>query len=157
MRIRNRRDFVSGVLFMVVGTGFALISRGYHLGTAKAIGPGYFPFLLGSVLAVLGLVVTLKSLSAKIPETPLKAWHWRPVAWISLSIVVFALALPKLGLLVTIALMAGAAFFASDEGRSRRETVLVILILVAFAYFVFVKGLLLQFPVLPIFLKAGGG
>jgi hypothetical protein len=156
MRIRNRRDFVAGALFMLLGIGFALISKGYNLGTAKEIGPGYFPFLLGSVLVALGLVVALKSMSARTPETPLKTWRWRPVAWISVSIGVFALALPKLGLLVTIALMAGTAFFASDEKRSRRETVLLIIVLMAFAYFVFVKGLLLQFPVWPVFLKAGG-
>jgi hypothetical protein len=157
MRIRNKRDFVSGALFVLFGIGFASISRGYNLGTAKTIGPGYFPFLLGSVLAGLGLVVALKSLSPNTPETPLKSWHWRPVAWISASIMVFALALPKLGLLLTIALMAGMAFFACDEKRSGRETGLLIIVLMAFAYFVFVKGLLLQFQVWPVFLKAGGG
>jgi hypothetical protein len=155
MRIRNRRDFVAGALFTLLGTGFAWISRGYDLGTAKAVGPGYFPFLLGSVLAALGLVVALKSLSAKTPETRLKPWRWRPIVWISVSIVAFALGLAKLGLLVTIALTVGTAFFASDEYRSRRETVLVIIVLMTFAYFVFVKGLLLQFQVLPVFLKAG--
>jgi len=157
MRIRNKRDFVSGALFVLFGIGFASISMGYNLGTAKAIGPGYFPFVLGSVLGGLGLVVALRSVSVKTQETPLKSWHWRPVAWISASIMVFALALPKLGLLLAIALMAGMAFFACDEKRSGRETGFLIIVLMAFAYFVFVKGLLLQFQVWPVFLKAGGG
>jgi len=140
---------------MLVGIGFASISRSYDLGTAKEIGPGYFPFMIGSILAVLGLVVALKSVSGRTEAVPLKTWSWRSVSWISVSILVFALALPKLGLLAAIALMSGAALFASDEKRSRAETGILIVVMMAFAYIVFVKGLRLQFPVLPVFPKLG--
>ncbi len=63
MQLRNPKDFWSGVMFAAIGFAFAIIVKVYEypMGTASRMGPGYFPFVLGNALGVLGLVILLKS------------------------------------------------------------------------------------------------
>ena len=49
--IKNPRDFWAGVMFLVVGGLFAGIAFTYKLGTAARMGPGYFPLMLGILMA----------------------------------------------------------------------------------------------------------
>ncbi len=149
MRIRNQRDFFSGLLFMAIGLCFASMSWSYKLGTAREIGPGYFPFVLGSLLAVLGLVVSVRSISTRTAVVSMGEWQWRPISLISLSILIFALALPRLGLMASIALMTVISAVASEEKRTFKEMLILAVALMAFAYLVFVKGLRLPFLVWP--------
>ena len=53
MPIRNSRDFWSGVLFTLLGTGALAMGSKYALGTAARMGPGYFPRILGILLIAL--------------------------------------------------------------------------------------------------------
>ena len=55
MNIRAPKDFWSGIMFLAFAAVALLAARGYSLGTAGRMGPGYFPMLLGGVLGVLGL------------------------------------------------------------------------------------------------------
>ena len=43
------------MLFVAIGIAFMVLARQYRLGTAARMGPGFFPTLLGGLLAVLGL------------------------------------------------------------------------------------------------------
>jgi len=54
MKLRNHQDFWSGTMFIALGLLFVGLSRQYQLGTAAKMGPGYFPTVLGGLLAVLG-------------------------------------------------------------------------------------------------------
>jgi len=69
MKLRNKQDFWSGVMFAIIGSGFAWKADSYQMGTAARMGPGYFPYWLGVCLAVLGVVVALAALSPKAEET----------------------------------------------------------------------------------------
>src|SRR5258705_5556502 len=68
MKIGHQKDFWGGTLFAVIGLLFALIARGlpgvsfmpgYSMGTPARMGPGFFPFYLGAILFVLGLVIAI--------------------------------------------------------------------------------------------------
>src|SRR3546814_6794417 len=61
MQLRNKEDFWSGVMFLAIGVGFALGATSYSMGTSARMGPGYFPFWLGVLLALLGAIVALRS------------------------------------------------------------------------------------------------
>ena len=52
--IKSQKDFFAGLLFMALGIAFALGARTYNVGTGARMGPGYFPLVLGVVLALLG-------------------------------------------------------------------------------------------------------
>jgi hypothetical protein len=76
MKIRAPKDFWSGVMFC----GFAVVglsaARGYSLGAAGKMGPGYFPLLLGGVLAALGIILIARSLV--LEGEPLPRFHVAP-------------------------------------------------------------------------------
>lgn len=60
--IKSQKDFFSGLMFTLVGAGFAWGATNYNVGTGARMGPGYFPLLLGIFLAVLGAFITFYSL-----------------------------------------------------------------------------------------------
>ena len=61
MQIRNQRDFWAGVLFIVTGIIFMVLSRQYNVGTSAKMGPGFFPMALGGLMAILGVMVLIPS------------------------------------------------------------------------------------------------
>ena len=62
MNIKSQKDFFSGVMFCVVGGAFAFGATKYSIGQGARMGPGYFPLLLGVILAILGAIILFKSL-----------------------------------------------------------------------------------------------
>ncbi len=56
MTIRNPRDFAAGAVYLALGVAAIWIGRNYQFGTSERMGPGFFPTVLGSVLALFGLV-----------------------------------------------------------------------------------------------------
>ena len=54
MNIKSQKDFFSGLMFTVVGGAFAYGATSYTVGTGARMGPGYFPLVLGVILALLG-------------------------------------------------------------------------------------------------------
>src|SRR5690606_32028777 len=77
MQLRNKEDFWSGIMFLVIGVGFALGATSYSMGTAARMGPGYFPFWLGVILALLGAIVALGAVSHKAEETKVGKFDWK--------------------------------------------------------------------------------
>jgi hypothetical protein len=68
-------------MFILVGLGFSFVARGYSMGTAAKMGPGYFPFWLGIVLALLGALVLWGSLSSKMAKDHLERWDVKILLW----------------------------------------------------------------------------
>jgi len=103
MRIRAPKDFWSGVMFC----GFAAIAlfaaRGYSLGSAGRMGPGYFPLLLASLLGALGVVLIGRSIL--IGGEPVARFRALPLAVIATAICLFGVLIEPLGLIISLALL----------------------------------------------------
>jgi hypothetical protein len=153
MQIRNQKDFASGLMFVVIGLIFSFIARSYTMGTAAKMGPGYFPFWLGIVLAVIGAIVLMNSMSKKAQSDKLAKWDWISVLWVTGSVVLFGLLLKPMGLIVSLAFLIFISAMASHEFHWK-GTLLNIVILNVIAYVAFIWGLNLQFQVWPSFLTA---
>ncbi len=63
VKIKSQRDFWSGLMFVAVGLAFAWGATNYSFGTSARPGPGYFPFGLGMLMAMLGAFVLFKALT----------------------------------------------------------------------------------------------
>lgn len=61
LQIRSQADLLSGAMFVVIGVVVMWGASQYRIGTAVAMGPGYFPRLLGGLLTLLGLLVAARS------------------------------------------------------------------------------------------------
>jgi hypothetical protein len=151
MRIRNQRDFWSGVMFLALGVLFVIFSQAYQLGTPARMGPGFFPAMLGALMALLGLGIGWRALSRSSGKTELEPVGWRELFLVLTSVAVFSATLPYLGMVVSVSLLIAIAALASHE-FSWKETAISIVVLLVMSDLVFVRGLELQFPVWPTFL-----
>lgn len=151
MRIRNHRDFWSGIMFLVIGVAFVTLSQAYQIGTPAHMGPGFFPTMLSALITLLGIVIVWQSTAHKNPETRVDRIGWRELLLVLAAITVFAIALPYLGMVISVALLITISAFANYEARWK-ETIVSIAVLLTLSWLVFVKGLDLQFPVWPTFL-----
>ena len=90
MKIKSQRDFWSGLMFLVVGVGFAAGATNYSMGTSARPGAGYFPLILSTILAIMGAVVLFKALTIETEDgEPIGSIAWRPLIIIVLAITVF--------------------------------------------------------------------
>jgi len=153
MQLRNKQDFWSGVMFIALGLGFSWQATSYQMGTAARMGPGYFPFWLGLVLALLGIVVLLGSLSKKAEETKVEGFDWRIVFLVIGSVVLYAVILRPLGVYISVFVLVVVSSLASHE-FNWKVAVANGIFLVVFSYLAFIKGLGLIFPLWPSFLGA---
>ncbi len=154
MKIKSEKDFWSGLMFIVIGLGFAWGATNYSFGSAARPGPAYFPFGLGILLAVLGAIVLAK---AVLLDTrggdKIEPWPWKPWVIILGAVVMFGFALPRLGMIVTLPLLIGVASLASGEFRIK-EVLINAVVLTLGCWLVFIKGLSLTIPLWPVFLAA---
>ena len=160
MRIKSQKDFFSGLMFAVVGGAFAAVSSTYTIGTGARMGPGYFPLVLGVLLAALGVLIAVRSFGSG-PEDgdPVGRFAWRPLIFIISANLAFgaclgglpSIGMPPLGLIVGIVILTFVASLASDEFNAK-ETLILSIVLSVFSYGAFIKLLNLQFPVWPAFL-----
>jgi putative tricarboxylic transport membrane protein len=150
MHIRAPKDFWSGLMFLAFAAVAMLTARGYSLGTAGRMGPGYFPMLLGIVLAVLGLVLVVRSLviSGGPEQEGVARLHLVPLIVITVSVCLFGLAIERLGLVASVLIVIVVSAFASRESRIL-ETCALALVLAAFSVGVFVYALQLSLPLWP--------
>ena len=140
------KDFLAGLLFLAIGAGAMVLARDYHFGTAMRMGSGYFPTVLGGILASFGLFLVIKAIKSK--QTAVLAWGWWPLACIAASMVVFGFLLPRFGLVPALV----ALFFAAAAGgREFRvgEVLALTALMTAFAVAVFVYVLKLPFQLFP--------
>ena len=146
--IRHPRDFVAGLLFAAVGIAAIVIASSYPLGTAARMGPGYFPRILGILLILLGSALALRAL--KLQGAPIPRWHWRPVAIVLGSVVLFGFIVIKVGLALSTVILIVLASSASREFRPL-ESLVSGIFLAALSISVFVIALKLQLPIWPSF------
>ena len=162
MKLASQKDFYSGLMFTIVGITFAIGATNFTVGSAARMGPGYFPLLLGIVLAALGLIVTLQSFKSKaVDGDPVGSFAWRPLGFIIGANLAFgillvglpSLGVPAFGLIVAIYALVIIAGYARPQS-SLKESVILATILAVGSYGAFVYALNLQFPVWPAFLTA---
>jgi hypothetical protein len=148
IRIRNQQDFLAGLLFLFIAGGALSIAWGYPLGTAVRMSAGYFPRLLGFLLAGLGLIVLIGSLRFDGPK--LTAVSFRPLIMVPAAVIAFGLGIQYLGFALAAMLITIFAAFASPEVRIK-EMLLTAVVLTVLAIGIFIWGVGLPIPLWPEF------
>lgn len=151
MKIKSPKDFWAGIMFLGFGLFFAIWAPiFYQIGTAVRMGPAYFPTVLGGLLAVLGAFTLLGSFAIQGPPVP--ALSLRPLILVSVGCVLYGYLMKPLGLVGATAALVYVSAFGGHEFNWKEVTILYI-ILMAFSWLVFVKGLTLPFPIWPEFME----
>ena len=160
MALASQKDFVSGLMFMAVGGAFAWGATAYSVGTGARMGPGYFPLLLGVLLAILGGITMFYSLVIETPNgDKVGSFAWRPIGYILGANLVFgimlgglpSIKLPSMGLIAAIYALTLSASKAGTEFKLR-DVLLLATILAVGSYLAFIVLLKLQMPVWPTFI-----
>ena len=146
MRIRAPKDFWAGVMFGGFAVVALLAARGYSLGSAGKMGPGYFPLLLGGVLAVLAAVLIGRSVV--VDGEPLPRFHVLPLAIIAVAVCLFGFFIEPLGLIVALAVLVVLSAWAGPQFRLP-EVLALTVALIVFSVGVFVYALGLPIPIWP--------
>jgi hypothetical protein len=146
VRIRAPKDFWAGVMFCAFAAMGILAARGYSIGSAGKMGPGYFPLWLGGVLGVLGAILIGRSLA--LNGEPVPRFHLLPLAVIAVAVCLFGLLIEPLGLVVALAVLTVLTAWAGPQFRLT-ETVALTVALIVFSVGVFVYALGLPLAIWP--------
>jgi hypothetical protein len=165
IRIKSEQDWWAGLMFIAFGLFFILFAygtpefidrmvgtrliAGYQMGSSVRMGPAYFPVVLGGLLVFLGLLVVLDSIVEEGPDVA--KFHFRPLIFIAISSLAFAYLLKPLGLVLASIALVFISAYGGHEFKWKEVAVMSV-ILVIFSVLVFVKGLVLPFPICPDFI-----
>jgi hypothetical protein len=160
LQIKSQKDFFSGLMFTVVGASFAYGATNYNIGSGGRMGPGYFPVLLGVILAVLGSAIMFKALVVETQDgDKIGPWAWKPLFFIIAANVLFGIllgGLPSIGVpaMGLVAAIFGVTIVASLAGDTfnLKEVLILSVVLSIGSYLAFIVLLKLQFPVWPTFI-----
>ena len=141
MRIKSQKDFFSGLLFIAVGIAFAWGATNYKVGDAARMGPGYFPLLLGVLMAIVGIAVTFTALVVETEDgDKIGNFAWRPLFFIILANLMFgvllgglpSIGLPYMGMSAAIIALTFIAALAGEEFNFKEVLILSIILAVFF-------------------------
>jgi hypothetical protein len=161
MKIGHPKDFWSGIMFLAIGAAFALVAKGlkfgdsvliagYAMGTPARMGPAFFPFWLGLILALLGVVIAVNGVKTKGgPESAFPKFHWLPIAYVLGAVIIFGLILKWVGMLIAGIVLVFISSYGNPEKVSVRATAFLAVGLVVFCALVVVWGLKLPIPLCP--------
>jgi len=166
MKVKSQQDLWAGLMFVGFGVFFMVVALGtpefldkllgtrlipgYQMGSSVRMGPAYFPVMLGGLLAFLGLLVLV---DAAVEEGPKVAkFNFRPLLFILASSLAFAYLLKPLGLVLAAVALVFISAYGGHEFKWKEVAILSVA-LVIFSVLVFVKALVLPFPICPDFIE----
>ncbi|OWY15092.1 hypothetical protein B6V72_00360 [Thioclava sp. F34-6] len=143
---RDIPDLAGGVLLAAIGLFVTLYAVDhYEIGSLRRMGPGFFPALLGGVLAVLGVMIALPALARRGEAIRIA---WKECFAVLAAILVFAAGLDRVGLVpVTLASVLIATLAAPDRRIGWRIALALVVTLLSVAVFSF--GLKMTVPLWP--------
>jgi hypothetical protein len=146
LRIKNPKDFWTGLLYVAFGAAALWIARDYPIGSAGRMGPGYFPMALSALLIGLGAFIFIKGLTRE--GAPLGQFAWRGAFLVIGATVAFGYLLERAGVIVALLVLIFGSALASVKFRLEWRASMLALGLVVFCVVVFVKGLGVSMPLL---------
>lgn len=148
MHIKNHKDFRAGLLFIAAGLFFAGVGSRYSFGSAADMGAGYFPTVLGVVMALIGAYVAAGAVARRAASEHVKPFAWNTIALVLGPVVLFGLLFETMGLVFCVVMVVLLASRASHE-FSWRGALGTAAVMVALCLFVFAYALDLQLPLWP--------
>ena len=145
--IRSNKDFLTGLIYVTIGTGTVLVARISELkvGTALRMGPAYFPLVLSFLLIGIGLISLIRSFIK--PGTPIGVFAVKGLVLVVVPTFLFGFLVRGVGLIVALPLLVVASSYASRQFRWGPSLALAAGLLI-FCTLVFLKGLGVPLPLL---------
>lgn len=133
-------------MFLAFAATALLTARGYSLGNAGRMGPGYFPMMLGYALALVGAILVGRSFV--LSGEAVARLHPVPLMTIALGVVLFGMLVEPLGLVIAVMVATLMACLAGGQRRPLEIAALCIAMAV-FSVGLFVLALRLPLQIWP--------
>ncbi len=144
LKVKNPHDFWCGIFFVALGALSMVLAHHYRMGTALAMGPGYFPMWLGGILLVFGLVIgtlSFRTESTDGEDLSAASWAFRPWLVLPAALVAFAVMMEAdVGFVPSLFVLIIGCALAHKDVRWL-ETLLLGIFVTAAAVAIFVYGL----------------
>ncbi len=134
--IRHPKDFWTGIIFLFFGLGAVYIGQDYAMGSAGRMGPAYFPSVLGTLLAVIGLIGIIRSFI--VVGEPIGRFYMKELLMILTAILLFGFLMRGAGLVPAILVLIFLSAYAGPKFNLKEVTFLAVGLAI-FAVVVFVK------------------
>lgn len=145
LQIRGPRDLCAGLIYLGVGVAALYFGQELPMGTARKMGPAFFPAVLGWLLVLIGTLAIGRSLIKQ--GEPLPHFAWRPLLSITAAALVFGLIVRGAGLVVALPLFIFMTASASIHFRWL-PTLILAVVATIFCSLVFVLGLGVPLPLI---------
>lgn len=150
----TRKDFWTGVVYVVFGLGALLMARHYTFGSTAHMGPGYFPTAVALLLVAIGAVILARCFFTHGASTG--GIVFKPIALVLGSTVAFGFLINRTGLIVAAVVLVLGCAAASDRFQLEWKALLGMAALVAFCAIVFVVGMRIPMPLIGPWLSFSG-
>jgi hypothetical protein len=144
--VATRKDFWTGVIYVVIGVFAFVIARNYALGSAARMGPGYFPTAVALLLTAVGVAIVVRSFFRQ--GELIDRFAWKPMLLVLGSIVAFGILINRAGLVLAAVVLVLGCAAASERFRIGWLPVLGMAALIAFCVIVFVIGMGIPMPLI---------
>jgi hypothetical protein len=143
LQARDYTDVIGGGLLLAFGVWFALYAGAdYNLGSLRRMGPGFFPAIIGWLVAFFGLLVLVPALF-RVGEMPVP--KLRPLGTIMVGGLAFAFIVERFGMVPATMVLVFVSALAEERFYPVRTLVLAAA-LAAIAVVVFTMGLGIPIP-----------
>lgn len=140
--LHHNRDFLAGLLFLVIGGIGFYVALSYPFGTVQRMGPGYFPRVLSGILIAFGIITLIRGL--KSGERVRGTWGWLPLLMLTVALLAFGFLMEHVGMIPALVVMFFTAAFAGKEFKFLEVLVLTAIMCLA-ATAIFIWGLKLPY------------
>jgi hypothetical protein len=142
-RGRHIGDIIGGFVHVALGLWFMQHALSeYNFGSMLRMGPGFFPVVLGALVAGFGVLILIPALfrsgDAPVPD-------WRPFAFVCAALIGFALTLERFGLVPATFVLVFLAS-AGQPGARMVPTLAIAIVLSVISVVVFTMGLGIPIP-----------
>jgi hypothetical protein len=147
--VRHPKNFWIGLIFLCFGLAAIYLIGENEMGTAGRMGPGYFPTVLGGLLALVGLGGIIRSFIGRRIEAhdAIGTFHIRDIVIILGAVILFGVLMRGAGLPVAAFVLVLLSSYASKQFKLGSSLLLAVGLAV-FAVLLFVKLLGLPMPVI---------
>jgi hypothetical protein len=137
-KVKSPQDLGAGVLFLLIGLAGVILGSELEFGSARRMGPGFFPTIISGLIMAIGLIVAAKSLTIEGPA--IERFQLRPLLMIVVALAVFGFLIKPIGVIPTAILMMVVAAYAQPRVKLV-QTLIFAVCMTAFIVLVFVYGL----------------
>lgn len=120
--LSRNKEFLAGLMFIVVGVGAMWMAKDYPFGSALRMGPGYFPTVLGGLVTLGGIVVMIEGFVKQAPIT--RTWSVRALIILPTSSLVFGLLMEHAGFVASIFGLSVLSAVASPQFHWKEQIIL---------------------------------